>query len=118
MMRKTQFECEADVQRHFAMIAALSERPQPPADLWESLERTRRVAQKQAGRPVRPARPPDSFCFELVEITRKANRHAIKEVNSVEPVSHESTHRTRVPAVTPAPLTLVSRVNSKQRHRR
>lgn len=106
MKRKSQFECDADVARHFALTAALSGGPIPPADLWEQMEQTRRVARSKRALPM-IASAPAEFRYEPTTMLRRQPAYPMSDICEVAIVPIEKRTRRRTPKISPAPKTLV-----------
>ena len=62
------FECDADVREDRMLQAELGPMPEPPADLWEQIERVRRVAGKMRARKVHPLSQPDLTALAFPEL--------------------------------------------------
>lgn len=113
MTHKTQFESDADVERHFGALAQLSRRPQPPDDLWDRLEQCRRVAQKRsrgAQHPVPVA--PSTFRYTATKASRRHPPYRQSEIREVSVLRVNGRKRANRLPITPAPTTLASLARS------
>ena len=117
MKHKSQFECDADVEQHFAAMAELSRQPVPPADLWERMEKDRRIAQsKRAIPPVASA--PEEFRYEPTSVSRQQPAYAMNEIREVTIAPVNNRKRVMPQRITPAPRTLaglIERAGNRKR---
>lgn len=120
MKHKSQFECDDDVEQHFAIQSDLSTRPQPPPDLWEQMEQIRRVANSKRALPM-VSSAPAVFRYEPTTMPRQQPAYPVSEIREVAITPVEKRTRRALPRVSPAPKTLVSLVqkasNRKRKHK-
>jgi hypothetical protein len=76
MMR--QFESDADVQQHFALLARSGSKPSPPADLWERIETARRAAERTHARKSYGLTEPDLTRLRFPKIKSEQKIHPIR----------------------------------------
>ena len=109
MKRKSQFECDADVEQHFAAMAALSRQPVPPADLWERMEESRRAAQSKRTLP-RVASAPEEFRYVQSSALRQQPVYPISEIREIAIAPIKKRKSVTQQRMLPAPSTLVGLV--------
>ncbi len=117
MKRKSQFECHADVEQHFALTATLSSKPVPPADLWEQMEQVRRVAHSKRALPM-VASAPAEFRYEPTTMLRRQPAYPMREICEVAITPVEKRTRRTTPKISPAPKTLVRLVQKAGNRKR
>lgn len=120
MKRKSQFECDADVEQHFALTAALTSQPVPPPDLWEKMEQSRRVAQSKRAFPTL-ATAPAEFRYEPTTALRRQPAYPICEIREVAITPVKRRAGSARPKISPAPETLVrlvQRASNRKRKRK
>ncbi len=117
MRRKSQFECDADVEQYFALTAALSDQPVPPADLWEQMEQIRRVAHSKRAFPM-VASAPAEFRYEPTTMLRRQPAYPMSEIREVAITPVEKRTRKTPPKISPAPKTLVRLVQKASNRKR
>lgn len=106
MKRKSQFACDADVEQYFTLMAALSYRPAPPADLWERMEQSRRVAQSKRTLPT-VASAPEKFRYEPTSVSRYQPKFRMSEIREVSIAPIKKRNRVTRKRISPPPRTLV-----------
>jgi hypothetical protein len=110
MKRKSQFECDSDVEQHFAAMAELSGQPVPPADLWERMEKDRRAAQSKRAIP-RVASAPEVFRYEPTNVLRRRPVYPVSEIREVSIAPAKKCKRVTTQRLSPVPKSLVSLVH-------
>jgi hypothetical protein len=108
MKPKTHFESDDDVARYFASVSELAAVPEPPEDLWEELDRARRIAQRRypGQRRHTVPRPPESLRIEVSTPARLRKIYPIKVVERIEatPPVRARPPKARKPRPTPISL--------------
>jgi hypothetical protein len=108
MSGKAQFECSADVEQHFALLAELARSPQPPDDLWEQMDRVQRAASRKSMFVPPVPQPPASVSFEAVSPVRERKAYPLKSVERVALIPEQTSKRPKALAVAPAPRSIKS----------
>lgn len=117
MNRKSQFECDADVEKHFAILAALSRKPVPPANLWERMEQSRQDALPDRALP-KLAKTPEKFIYEQPSVLRQQPHYPMNDMREVviAPVKRrKGVIRQRISSVPKSLITLVQRASNRKR---
>ena len=117
MKRKSQFECDADVEQHFVLMAALSSQPVPPPDLWEKMEQSRRVAQSKRAFPTLAGAPAE-FRYEPTTVLRRQPAYPISEIREVAITPVKKCSGSVPPKISPAPKTLVRLIQRASNRKR
>ncbi len=117
MKRKSQFECDADVEQHFALTATFSGKPVPPADLWEQMEQVRRIAHSKRALPLVVSAPAE-FHYEPTTMLRRQPAYSISEICEVAITPIEKRTRRTTPKISAAPRTLVRLVQKASKRKR
>jgi len=108
MSGKAQFECSADVEQHFILLAELARSPQPPDDLWEQMDRVQRAASRKSMFVPPVPQPPASVSYEVVLPVRVQKAYPLKPVERVALVPEQTIKRRKANAVAPAPRSIKS----------
>lgn len=117
MNRKSQFECDADVEQHFAVVAALSRKPVPPADLWERMEQSRQVAPPDRALP-KFATTPEKFLYEQPSVLRQQPRYEMNDMREVVIAPVRRRKRVISQRISPVPKSLISLVQRASNRKR
>lgn len=118
MNRKSQFECDADVEQHFAVLAALSRKPVPPADLWERMEQSRQVAPPERAAQPKLATTPEKFLYEQPSVLRQQPLYPLNDMREVVIAPVKRRKRVITQRISLAPRTLVGLVQRASNRKR
>ncbi|PYJ77443.1 MAG: hypothetical protein DME69_10605 [Verrucomicrobia bacterium] len=86
MKRKLHFESSDEVDQYFTSLTELVPVPEPPPDLWERMESSRRAAQRwQADQSKCPlSAPPESLQIEIHAPASRQKTYPIKVVERID----------------------------------
>lgn len=109
-----QFRCSDDVEKYFAFVRALVRSTEPPSDLWETMERTRRGLLRKSSMSRRLEPAPHSLEFHVFTSPKPRKIRPARTLQRVTLI--RPTRRTKlvIPKIRPTPLSLGELLKSKR----
>jgi hypothetical protein len=108
------FRCSADVKRYFALLLKLTPSTEPPSDLWEVMERTRRTVQQKDPMPRCPAPAPHSVQLQIFTSAKRRNIQPAKALDRIIPLPQVTSTRLKASRIRPTPMSWTELLQSKR----
>jgi hypothetical protein len=110
----THFRSAHDVEQYFALLRELEPRTEPPADLWELMDRAKRSVQRRTSVPRRLLPSPQTIELQVFTSMRREKivpAKALQKITAFPPV-----RRTNLPTrrIRSTPMSLTELLQSKR----
>ncbi len=104
MTLSPRFRSDADVERYFVLLRELTPSTEPPPDLWELIESSRRAVQQKA--PMRRCLAPAPHSVELQVFTsaKRRNIQPAKALDRIIPLPPVRSTRLKASTIRPTPM--------------
>jgi|SRR5579864_4729053 len=107
------FRCSADVKRYFALLLKLTPNTEPPSDLWELMERSRRTVQQKL--PISCLAPtPQSVELQVFTSAKRRNIQPAKALDRIIPLPLVRSTRLKASRIRPTPMSWTELLQSKR----
>jgi len=100
------FRCSADVKRYFALLLELTPSTEPPSDLWEVMERSKRTVQQKVPMPRCLAPAPHSVELQIFTSAKRRNIQPAKALDRIIPLPPVRSTRLKASRIRPTPMFL------------
>src|SRR5437667_7263273 len=108
------FRSSDDVKQYFASLRELTPITEPPPDLWELMERTRRAVQQKVPMPRRLAPAPHSVKLQVFTSARRRNIRPAKALERIIPLPPVRSTRLPLSRIRRSPMSLMELLRSKR----
>jgi hypothetical protein len=108
------FRSDADVERYFVLLRELTPSTEPPPDLWELIESSRRAVQQKVSMPRCLAPAPHSVDLQVFTSAKRRNIQPAKALDRIIPLP--PVMNTKLPAsrIRPTPISWTELLQSKR----
>ena len=113
MLLIPRFRCSADVKRYFALLLKLTPSTEPPSDLWELVDRSRRTA-KQKAPMSRLAFAPQSVELQVFMSAKRRKIQPAKALDRIIPLPPVRSARLKASRIRPTPMSWTELLQSKR----